>query len=168
MSKLIKKYKENYRNFLGIFKGLFEHTGVQLAKYNTHTQERGGAKSILEKKSDGNYILMHTNSAYPAKDEELNLRMIGTLRKRYDCLVGYSGHEQNLEGTVIACALGARVIERHITLDHDMWGTDQAASLTVHAMDMLRRRIEVVFKTLGTGEKTLCEDELKVRKKLRG
>jgi sialic acid synthase SpsE len=49
-----------------------------------------------------------------------------------------------------------------------MWGTDQAASLTVHAMDMLRRRIEVVFKTLGTGEKTLCEDELKVRKKLRG
>jgi len=51
MSKLIKKYKENYRNFLGIFKGLFEHAGVQLAKYNTHTQERGGVKSILEKKS---------------------------------------------------------------------------------------------------------------------
>ena len=131
-------------------------------------EEIDRAVDILEKKSDGNYILMHTNSAYPAKDEELNLRMIGTLRKRYDCLVGYSGHEQNLEGTVIACALGARVIERHITLDHDMWGTDQAASLTVHAMDMLRRRIEVVFKTLGTGEKTLCEDELKVRKKLRG
>ena len=131
-------------------------------------EEIDRAVDILEKKSDGNYILMHTNSAYPAKDEELNLRMIETLRKRYDCLVGYSGHEQNLEGTVIACALGARVIERHITLDHDMWGTDQAASLTVHAMDMLRRRIEVVFKTLGTGEKTLCEDELKVRKKLRG
>ena len=131
-------------------------------------EEIDRAVNILEKKSDGNYILMHTNSAYPAKDEDLNLRMIETLRKRYDCLVGYSGHEQNLEGTVIACALGARVIERHITLDHDMWGTDQAASLTVHAMDMLRRRIEVVFKTLGTGEKTLCEDELKVRKKLRG
>ena len=131
-------------------------------------EEIDRAVSILEKKSDGNYILMHTNSAYPAKDEELNLRMIETLKNRYDCLVGYSGHEQNLEGTVIACALGARVIERHITLDHDMWGTDQAASLTVHAMDMLRRRIEVVFKTLGTGEKTLCENELKVRKKLRG
>ena len=131
-------------------------------------EEIDRAVNILEKKSDGNYILMHTNSAYPAKDEDLNLRMIETLRKRYDCLVGYSGHEKNLEGTVIACALGARVIERHITLDHDMWGTDQAASLTVHAMDMLRRRIEVVFKTLGTGEKTLCEDELKVRKKLRG
>ena len=131
-------------------------------------EEIDRAVDILEEKSNGNYILMHTNSAYPAKDEELNLRMIQTLKKRYDCLVGYSGHEQNLEGTVIACALGARVIERHITLDHDMWGTDQAASLTVHAMDMLRRRIEVVFKTLGTGEKTLCEDELKVRKKLRG
>ncbi len=131
-------------------------------------EEIDRAVDILEKHSGGNFILMHTNSAYPARDEDLNLRMIETLRKRYDCLVGYSGHEQNLEGTVIACALGARVIERHITLDHDMWGTDQAASLTVHAMDMLRRRIEVVYKTLGTGEKTLCEAELKVRKKLRG
>ncbi len=130
-------------------------------------EEIDRAVDILEE-SGGNYILMHTNSAYPARDEDLNLRMIETLRKRYGCLVGYSGHEQNLEGTVIACALGARVIERHITLDHDMWGTDQAASLTVHAMDMLRRRIEVVYKTLGTGEKTLCEAELKVRKKLRG
>ena len=131
-------------------------------------EEIDAAVDILEKEGDDNYILMHTNSAYPAKDEDLNLRMIETLKDRYDCLVGYSGHEQNLEGTVIACALGARVIERHITLDHNMWGTDQAASLTVHAMDMLRRRIEVVFKTLGNGEKTLSEDELKVRKKLRG
>ena len=126
------------------------------------------AVDVLETNGNGDYILMHTNSAYPAKDEELNLKMIETLRDRYDCLVGYSGHEQNLEGSVIACALGARVVERHITLDHNMWGTDQAASLTVHAMDMLRRRIEVVFKTLGNGEKELSESELEVRKKLRG
>ncbi|HAG68970.1 MAG TPA: N-acetylneuraminate synthase [Lachnospiraceae bacterium] len=131
-------------------------------------EEIDAAVDILERDGNGEYILMHTNSAYPAKDEELNLRMINTLRERYGCLVGYSGHEQNLEGTVVAAALGARVIERHITLDHDMWGTDQAASLTVHAMDMLRRRIEVVEKVLGTGEKKLYEAELAVRKKLRG
>ena len=131
-------------------------------------EEIDRAVDVLETNGNGDYILMHTNSAYPAKDEELNLKMIETLRDRYDCLVGYSGHEQNLEGSVIACALGARVVERHITLDHNMWGTDQAASLTVHAMDMLRRRIEVVFKTLGNGEKELSESELEVRKKLRG
>ncbi|MBR2275420.1 MAG: N-acetylneuraminate synthase family protein [Lachnospiraceae bacterium] len=131
-------------------------------------EEIDRAVDALETNGNGDYILMHTNSAYPAKDEELNLKMIETLRDRYDCLVGYSGHEQNLEGSVIACALGARVVERHITLDHNMWGTDQAASLTVHAMDMLRRRIEVVFKTLGNGEKELSESELEVRKKLRG
>ena len=130
--------------------------------------EIDSAVDILEKEGNGEYILMHTNSAYPARDEDLNLKMIQTLKNRYNCLVGYSGHEQNLEGTVIAAALGASVIERHITLDHNMWGTDQAASLTVHAMDMLRRRIEAVDRVMGTGEKHLCEAELKVRKKLRG
>ena len=131
-------------------------------------EEIDHAVDILENKGDGNYILMHTNSAYPAKNENLNLRMIQTLKERYHCIVGYSGHEQNLEGTVIACALGAKVIESHVTLSHEMWGTDQKASLEVHAMDMLRKRIEVVDSALGNGEKILSEDELAVRKKLRG
>lgn len=122
----------------------------------------------LEKYSDGNYILMHTNSAYPTPAEELNLRMIKTLKKRYHCLVGYSGHEQDLEPTVVATALGAKVIERHVTLDHDMWGTDHAASLTVAGMAVLQGRMKEVLVMLGTGEKTITENEKEIRRKLRG
>lgn len=124
--------------------------------------------SFLEKYSDGNYILLHTNSAYPTPAEDLNLRMIKTLKERYHCLVGYSGHEQDLEPTVVATALGAKVIERHVTLDHDMWGTDHAASLTVAAMAMLQGRMKEVLVMLGTGEKTVTEKEREVRRKLRG
>ena len=92
---------------------------------------------FLEKYSAGNYILMHTNSAYPTPIKELNLRMITTLKDRYHCLVGYSGHEIDLEPTVVAVSLGAKVLERHVTLDRDMWGTDQQASLSVTAMAMM-------------------------------
>lgn len=123
---------------------------------------------FLEKHSNGNYILLHTNSAYPTPAEELNLRMIKTLRNRYHCLVGYSGHEQDLEPTVVATALGAKVIERHVTLDHNMWGTDQAASLSVAAMAMLQGRMKEVLVMLGTGEKTITEMEKEVRRRLRG
>ena len=122
----------------------------------------------LEKYSEGNYILLHTNSAYPAPVSELNLRMITTLRERYHCLVGYSGHEYDLEPTVVAVSLGAKVIERHITLDHDMWGTDQAASLTVKAMSMMHGRVKEILTMLGDGEKIVTEKEKEVRQKLRG
>ena len=124
--------------------------------------------NILEKYSDGNYILLHTNSVYPAPAAELNLRVIKSLRDRYGCLVGYSGHEIDLEPTVVSVSLGAKVIERHITLDHDMWGTDQAASLSVTAMDMLRGRMKEILLMLGNGEKVITEKEKEVRKKLRG
>jgi N-acetylneuraminate synthase len=122
----------------------------------------------LEKYSDGSYILMHTNSTYPTPPDELNLRMIKTLKERYHCLVGYSGHEKNLEPSVVATALGAKIIERHITLDHDMWGTDQEASLMVSAMAMLHGRMKDVLLMLGNGEKNLSENEMRVRMKLRG
>ena len=123
---------------------------------------------FLEKYSIGNYILMHTNSAYPTPAAELNLRMITTLKKRYSCLVGYSGHEMDLEPTVVAVSLGAKVIERHITLDHNRWGTDQAASLSVTAMAMLQGRMKEILLMLGDGEKTITESEKEVRRKLRG
>lgn len=123
---------------------------------------------FLEKHSDGNYILMHTNSAYPAPAADLNLRMIKTLRERYQCLVGYSGHEIDLEPTVVAVSLGAKVIERHVTLDRDMWGTDHAASLSVTAMAMLQGRMKEVLLMLGDGKKVITEKEKEVRKKLRG
>lgn len=123
---------------------------------------------FLEKYSDGNFILMHTNSAYPAPAKELNLRMITTLRERYECLVGYSGHEIDLEPTVVASSLGAKVIERHVTLDGEMWGTDQAASLSITAMSMLTGRVKDILKMLGNGEKNITGKEKEVRMKLRG
>ncbi|WP_026524914.1 N-acetylneuraminate synthase family protein [Butyrivibrio sp. MB2005] len=125
------------------------------------------AVSILEDHSDGNYALMHTNSVYPAPIDGLNLRYIQTLKKRYNCVVGYSGHEQNLEPTVAAVTLGADIVERHVTLSHDMWGTDQKASLEINAMYMLYHRCIDIQRMMGDGEKKLDEEELKVRKKLR-
>ncbi|MCR4691273.1 MAG: N-acetylneuraminate synthase family protein [Lachnospiraceae bacterium] len=133
----------------------------------TETAEVDHAVEILEKYGNGDYILLHTNSAYPAPVGDLNLRMINTLRKRYDCLVGYSGHEANLEPTIAAAVLGACVIERHVTLSHDMWGSDQKASLEVHAMDMLNKRIGAVYDALGDGVKYMSEAEKKQREKLR-
>lgn len=126
------------------------------------------AVNVMIKNSKDNYILMHTNSSYPAPPEELNLKVIKLLKDRYDCIIGYSGHEFDLEPTVIAASLGASIIERHVTIDHNMWGSDQFASLEVHAMDMLRKRIKNVDLILGDGIKKLTEKELEVRKKLRG
>lgn len=113
-------------------------------------------------------IIMHTNSSYPSPKEELNLNVIPFFKKRYDCIIGYSGHEEDLEPTVIAAALGAEVIERHITLDHNMWGTDQKSSLEVMAMDILRKRIMNVKKVLGSSKKIVTPSEIPIRKKLRG
>ncbi|MBD5106306.1 MAG: N-acetylneuraminate synthase [Lachnospiraceae bacterium] len=140
---------------------------VILSTGMTTMEEVDHAVEVLEKYGKGDYILLHTNSAYPAPVKDLNLRMIETLRNRFDCLVGYSGHEANLEPTIAAVALGACVIERHVTLSHDMWGSDQKASLEVHAMDMLKKRIQDVYMALGTGEKYMSDSEAVQRKKLR-
>ena len=112
-------------------------------------------------------VIMHTNSSYPTPRKELNLNLITTLKQRYDCTIGYSGHEEDLEPTVLAVALGAKVIERHITLSHNMWGTDQKASLEVHAMSMLRKRCEDIDIMLGSYDKKVTESELPIREKLR-
>lgn len=125
------------------------------------------AVDILEK-NGSQYILMHCNSAYPTPHNELNLNCLETLRERYKCPIGYSGHEYDLEPTVYAVVLGGRVIERHITLDHNMWGTDQASSLEVLAMDMLRKRIKDIDLILGDGIKKITDSEKEIRKKLRG
>lgn len=112
-------------------------------------------------------ILMHTNSSYPTPMNELNLNLIPVLKERYNCVVGYSGHEYNLEPTVIAVALGAQVVERHITLSHQLWGTDQKSSLEVHAMDLLRKRAFDVKTILGSTTKVLTPSEIPIREKLR-
>lgn len=112
-------------------------------------------------------VLMHTNSSYPTPPDEINLNLIPVLKNRYNCIVGYSGHEYDLEPSVIAVALGAQIIERHITLSHEMWGTDQKASLEVHAMDLLRKRIRDIRTILGSKEKEITLSELPIREKLR-
>jgi len=112
-------------------------------------------------------ILMHTNSSYPTPLDELHLNLIPVLQKRYGCIIGYSGHEVSLEPTVVAVALGAKIIERHITLSHNLWGTDQKSSLEVHAMDMLKKRAVDVWRMLGSSIKEVTPSEIPIREKLR-
>ena len=114
------------------------------------------------------FELMHCNSTYPMKNEDANLRMIESLRKRYGCDVGYSGHEVGRVVSQTAVALGATSIERHITLDRAMYGSDQAASLEAEDFLKLVKAIRVIESSLGTGEKILTPAEAEVKKKLRG
>jgi N-acetylneuraminate synthase len=112
-------------------------------------------------------VLIHTCSAYPSYYPELNLRVIPELRKRYGVPVGYSGHETGLPSSVAAAVLGACVIERHITLDRSMWGSDQAASLEPSGLSRLVRDIRLVETSMGDGIKRVEEREVAVMKKLR-
>lgn len=130
-------------------------------------EELDGAVKILEKYAS-QYVLMHCNSSYPAKLDELNLKTIPSLINRYKCVVGYSGHEYGLDSTTIAVSLGARVVERHITLDHSMWGTDQSSSVEIQGMDKLFKQIHSVEKIMGDGIKKIYDGEQAARAKLRG
>lgn len=112
-------------------------------------------------------VLMHCTSTYPSKSEELNLRCIPALRERYGCLVGYSGHEVGLQTTLAAVALGACVVERHITLDRTMYGSDQASSIEPHGFKQLVRDIREIEKAMGDGVKRVYDDELLIKAKLR-
>lgn len=112
-------------------------------------------------------LIAHATSTYPCVPEELNLRMIETLKQRYDAPVGYSGHEVGLQTTCAAVVLGACFIERHITLDRAMWGSDQAASVEPGGFSRLVRDIRTIEKALGDGRKRVYESELPIRAKLR-
>lgn len=111
--------------------------------------------------------ILHSTSTYPCVPSELNLRMIESLRQEFPCPVGYSGHEVGLQTTLAAVALGARIIERHITLDRTMWGTDQAASVEPWGLMRLVRDIRVIEQALGNGEKKVYDSEMPIRAKLR-
>ena len=111
------------------------------------------------KKENCKFTLLHCVSAYPCDEKDLNLKMIHTLKNRYKVNIGYSGHEKSVSPSLIAAALGATVIERHITLDRTMWGTDHAASLEENGMRTLvtyMRKYEIV---LGTGKKKFLKSE---------
>ena len=120
------------------------------------------------KKYNCPFELVHCNSTYPMKNEDANLEMINTLRNKYDCKVGYSGHETGRIVSFAAAVMGASSIERHITLDRAMYGSDQAASLEVSDLVRLVKDIRSIPSIMGTGKKSITEDELNVRKKLRG
>ena len=140
---------------------------IMLSTGMSTLEEIDEAVEIL-KSNNANFLLLHCNSVYPATNEELNVSCIKTLVERYNCPVGYSGHEYDLEPSVFASVLGAKVVERHVTLSHDLWGTDQKASLEVSAMDLLRKRLKDVDVVLGDGKKIITEREKAVREKLRG
>jgi N-acetylneuraminate synthase len=120
------------------------------------------------KKKNCPFELMHCNSTYPMADEDANLKCIITLRERYNCDVGYSGHETSLIGVSLAATiLGVTSIERHITLDRTMYGSDQAASIEARSLKNFVELIRRAPNFLGDGNKKILPEEMKVRKKLR-
>jgi len=114
-----------------------------------------------------NLVICHTTSSYPCPPDELNLKMIPTLIEKFPCPIGYSGHEVGLIPSAIAIAMGACLVERHVTLDRAMWGSDQAASIEPHGVRTLVKYIRVTEKALGDGEKQVYESEQSSLKKLR-
>ena len=112
-------------------------------------------------------ILLHACSTYPSRYDEINLKVIPALKQRYAVPVGYSGHETGLPSSVAAVALGACIVERHITLDRSMWGSDQAASLEPNGLTRLMRDIRLIETSMGDGVKRVIEREIPIIQKLR-
>jgi N-acetylneuraminate synthase len=149
------KLLRHHRNF---DKPIILSTGMSTLNEIDHAVEVLGRQDL---------VLMHTTSTYPSKVEELNLAVIPTLKQRYGVPVGYSGHEVGLATTVAAVALGACAIERHITLDRAMWGSDQAASVEPQGFSRLIRDVHAVEQAMGDGAKRVYDSEVPIRQKLR-
>jgi N-acetylneuraminate synthase len=118
-------------------------------------------------KAKCSFELMHCNSTYPMKNEDANLNVIHTLRGRYDCKVGYSGHESGRIVSIAAVAMGATSLERHITLDRTMYGSDQAASIEMDEFKRLVDDVRTVENSMGSYEKTILPTEVPIREKLK-
>lgn len=117
--------------------------------------------------SQDNLVITHATSTYPCDPHELNLRMIETLRKTFNCPIGYSGHEVGLVTSAVAVGLGACMVERHITLDRALWGSDQAASVEPGGFEKLVKYIRVTEMSVGDGVKKVYDSELPSQKRLR-
>jgi N-acetylneuraminate synthase len=133
-------------------------TGMSTLEQIDHAVEVVGRQDL---------IVLHATSTYPSAIEELNLRVIPRLRERYSIPVGYSGHEVGLYTSLAAVVLGACVVERHITLDRAMWGSDQAASVEPQGFARLVKDIRAVEAALGDGVKRVYETEIPIMRKLR-
>lgn len=141
-------------------------------KYTFISTGMSGYKEIdnavkIFKENSCPYELMHSISAYPAPEDKLNLNIITRLKERYNCAVGYSGHEPSVSPSIIAVTLGASSIERHITLDRSMYGSDQSASLEEEGLNNLVSIIRKIPIVIGNEDKKLFNCEIDVAKKLR-
>jgi N-acetylneuraminate synthase len=123
--------------------------------------------AAVQQLDTNNLVLTHATSTYPCDPSELNLNVIETLRKEFPCPIGYSGHEVGLITSVVAVALGACMVERHITLDRAMWGSDQAASVEPQGFERLVKYVRVTEKSLGDGLKRVYESEMPSMRRLR-
>ena len=131
-------------------------------------EEVDAAVAALKEGNDKiDYAVLHCNSSYPAPNKDLNLRCIQTLKDRYNCEVGYSGHEFGLTTTIASICLGATIIERHITLDRTMWGTDQMCSVEPQGLIKLVRGIKELNSAIGDGIKIITDTEKPIKDKLR-
>ena len=124
-------------------------------------------KAAVSLIGEENLIITHATSAYPCDPYELNLRMIHTLREMFNCPIGYSGHEVGLVTSAVAVGLGACLIERHITLDRALWGSDQAASVEPGGFEKLVKYIRVTEAAVGDGVKKVYDSEISSMRKLR-
>ncbi len=175
----------NSQNFLKRFKCKFNKIASSMvtnhklleviAKEKKHTFISTGMSDLKDieatikifKKFKCKFTLLHCVSTYPCKEEDLNLNMIPVLKKKYKCPIGYSGHEPSVSPSIIAAVLGAEVIERHITLDRSMWGTDQSASLAPEGLKNLNNILSKIPQILGDGKKKFLSDEKLMLKKFK-
>lgn len=134
---------------------------------STGMSTMGEIRQAVEVLGSDKLIILHCTSTYPSKPEELNLNAIRTFQKEFNCPIGYSGHEVGLATTLAAVALGACVVERHITLDRSLWGSDQSASVEPQGFERLVRDIRSVETALGDGVKIVYESEKPILEKLR-
>ena len=173
--KFLQQFNLKYNKVASAMLGNFELL-TEIAKEGRFTYISTGMSTYEEvdavvtifKQYNCPFEIMHCNSTYPMKPEDANLRLIPILKERYKVDIGFSSHEIGAVATLGAVALGATSIERHITLDRNMYGSDQKASTEPDELIELVKQIRVMESALGNGEKTLTVAELEVRKKLRG
>ena len=155
---------------------VYEDLLKKIAEEKKHTFISTGMSNLddikkaveIFKSANCSFELMHTVSTYPMNDEDANLQVINTLRKNFNCNVGYSGHEAGLAISFAAAALGISSLERHITLSRAMYGSDQAASVEPNGLRQLVGGVRKIEKAMGNGEKKIIEAEKIIAKKLRG
>jgi N-acetylneuraminate synthase len=172
--KFLRQFNLKYNK---IASALLTHTDLlkQVASEGRHTFISTGMSTMDEiatavsifRIAKCPFELMHCNSTYPMKNEDANLLVMNTLRDAFECNVGYSGHETGRVVSLTAVALGATSLERHITLDRTMYGSDQAASIEMGEMRKLVSDVRTVEESLGSEEKVVHESEKPIRDKLR-